>query len=59
MSNFMDKKTKIEIEERKLAVWHLLKKKPSTMAPTSDCNQAHEGLYRAALTIPKCLINRY
>jgi hypothetical protein len=33
--------------------------KPSTMAPTSDCNRAREGLYREALTIPKGLIDSY
>jgi hypothetical protein len=33
--------------------------KPSTMAPTSDRNRAHEELYREALTIPKGLIDSY
>jgi hypothetical protein len=59
MSNFIDENTKIKIEESKLTVWHLLKMKPLTMAPTSDRNRAREGLYREALTIPKGLIDRY
>jgi hypothetical protein len=29
------------------------------MAPTSDCNRAHEGICREALTIPKGLIDSY
>jgi hypothetical protein len=40
MSKFMDENSKIKIEESKLIVWHLLKMKPSTMAPTSDRNRA-------------------
>jgi hypothetical protein len=59
MSNFMDENTKIKIEESKLTVWHLLKRKPSTMAPTLDRNRAREGLYIEALTIPKGLIDSY
>jgi hypothetical protein len=40
-------------------VWHLLLKKPSTMAPTSDRNRAREVIYREALAIPKGLIDSY
>jgi hypothetical protein len=59
MSNFMDENTKIKIEESKLTVWHLLKMKPSTMAPTLDRNRARPGIYREELTILKGLIDSY
>jgi hypothetical protein len=55
----MDETTKVKIEESKRAVWHLLKMKPPTMAPTPDHSRAREGLYREALTRPKGLINSY